>query len=99
MCGLVRRYGAREPTIADALLRLLGNCAAVAGDDPERAAAIEEQARIVVADAEREVAQPVDLAYPHAEAEAVRQALAGHQPASPSPASSPGEPPGPPPPR
>jgi hypothetical protein len=28
----------------------------------------------------------------------VRQALAGHQPASPSPASSPGEPPGPPPP-
>src|SRR5262245_62140950 len=99
MCGLIRRYGAREPTIADALLRLLGNCAAVAGDDPERAAAIEEQARIVIADAEREVAQPVDLAYPHAGAEAVRQVLAGHQTASPSPASSPGEPPAPSPPR
>ena len=98
MCGLVRRYGAREPTIADALLRLLGNCAAVARDDPERAAAIEEQARIVLADAEREIAQPADLALPHAEAEAVRQALAGQGPASPSPASSPGEPPGPPPP-
>jgi len=98
MCGLIRRYGAREPTIADALLRLLGNCAAVAGGDPERAAAIEEQARIIIADAEREVAQPTDLAYPYAEAEAVRQALAGQGPASPSPASSPGEPPGPPPP-
>ena len=98
MCGLIRRYGAREPTIADALLRLLGNCAAVAGGDPERAAAIEEQARIVLADAEREIAQPADLALPHAEAEAVRQALAGQGPASASPASSPGEPPGPPPP-
>ena len=34
MCGLIRRYGAREPTVAHAMLRLLGNCAAVAGDDP-----------------------------------------------------------------
>jgi len=98
MCGLIRRYGAREPTIADALLRLLGNCAAVAGGDPERAAAIEEQARIIIADAEREVAQPTDLAYPYAEAEAVRQALARHQPRPPPPASSsPDEPPAPPP--
>src|SRR5262249_61272587 len=88
-----------EPTIADALLRLLGNCAAVAGDDPERAAAIEEQARIIITDAEREVAQPADLAFPHARAEAVRPGLAGHQPASPSPASSPDEPPAPSPPR
>ena len=60
MCGLIRRYGASEPTVAHALLRLLGNCAAVAGDDPERRAAIEEQARIIVADAEREVAQPTE---------------------------------------
>jgi uncharacterized membrane protein len=81
MCGLIRRYGAREPTVAHALLRLLGNCAAVAGDDPERCAAIGEQARIVIADAEREVAQPADLALAHAEAEAVRQLVAGHRPA------------------
>jgi len=99
MCGLIRRYGAREPTIADALLRLLGNCAAVAGGDPERAAAIEEQARIVLADAEREVAQPTDLAFPHAEAESVRQALAGQKPASQSPASNPDKPPASSPPR
>jgi uncharacterized membrane protein len=82
MCGLIRRYGSREPTVAHALLRLLGNCAAVAGDDPERRAAIEEQAGIVIADAERVVAQPADLALAHAEAEAVRQAVAGHRPLS-----------------
>jgi uncharacterized membrane protein len=99
MCGLIRRYGAREPTVAHALLRLLGNCAAVAGDDHERGAAIEEQARIVLADAEREVAQPLDLAVAHAEAEAVRQALAGHRPVSGQPGSSPDEPRTPSPPR
>jgi uncharacterized membrane protein len=83
MCGLIRRYGAREPTVAHALLRLLNNCAAVACDDPERWAAIEEQARIVIADAEREVAQSADLAFARAEAESVHQAVAGHRPASP----------------
>jgi len=75
MCGLIRRYGASEPTVANALLRLLGSCAAVAGDDPERRAAIEEQARIIVADAEREVAQPADLALTHAEAQSVLHAV------------------------
>jgi len=48
----------------------------VATDDPERYAAIEEQARIIVADAEREVAQPADLGSAHAEAESVFQAVA-----------------------
>jgi uncharacterized membrane protein len=85
MCGLIRRYGAREPTVAHALLRLLSNCAAVAGDDPERCAAIDEQARIVIADAEREVAQPTDLAFAHAEAETVRHMVA-HLPTSAPPA-------------
>ena len=80
MCGLIRRYGASEPTVANALLRLLGNCAAVVGDDPERYAAIEEQARIIVADAEREVAQPADLDLTHAEAESVLHAIATHRP-------------------
>ena len=94
MCGLIRRYGAGEPTVAHALLRLLGNCAAVAADDPERYAAIEGQARIIVADAEREVAQPADLGFTHAEAESVFQAVArlrsrSHQPDEPAgPASS-----------
>jgi uncharacterized membrane protein len=82
MCGLIRRYGASEPTVANALLRLLGNCAATAGDDPERYAAIEEQARIIVADAEREVAQPADLDLTRAEAESVLRAIATHRPTS-----------------
>jgi len=76
MCGLIRRYGASEPTISHALLRLLGNCAAVVGDDPERRTAIAEQTRIIVSDAEREVAQPADLVLAHAEAESVLQAVA-----------------------
>ena len=58
MCGLIRRYGASEPTVAHALLRLLSSGAVVAADDPEHCAAIEEQARIIVSDAEREVPQP-----------------------------------------
>ena len=76
MCGLIRRYGASEPTLAHAPLRLLGTCAAVAGDDPERRAAIEEQARIMVSDADREVAQPADLVLAHAEAESALRAVA-----------------------
>jgi uncharacterized membrane protein len=80
MCGLIRRYGASEPTVAHALLRLLGNCAAAAGDDPGHRAAIAEQVRIIVSDAEREVAQPADLDFTHAEAESVLQAVAGHPP-------------------
>lgn len=93
MCGLIRRYDAREPTVAHALLRLLGNCAAVAGDDHERGAAIEEQARIVLADAERKIAQPIDLAFAHAEAEMVRHMAAGYRPPSHSPAGGLDEPP------
>ena len=46
------------------------------GDDPWHCAAIEEQARIIVADAEREVAQPADLGSAHAEAESVFHAEA-----------------------
>jgi len=60
-CGLIRRYGSREPTVASALLGLLADCASVVRDDPDRWAALHEQARLVLADAEREVAQPADL--------------------------------------
>jgi uncharacterized membrane protein len=92
MCGLIRRYGAHEPTVAHALLRLLSNCAAVIADDRERWAAIGEQARIVIADAEREVAQPTDLAFAHAEAESVHQVVAEHGPPSHPPARPPDKP-------
>ena len=99
MCGLIRRYGASEPTVAHALLRLLSSCAAVAADDPERCAAIEEQARIIVADAEREVRQPADLAFTHAEAQSVFQAVAARWPGPYPPGGEPDESPASAPPR
>jgi uncharacterized membrane protein len=80
MCGLIRRYGASEPTVASALLGLLTACADVADGDAEICAAIEEQAAIIVADTEREVPQPVDLVPVLAEAEAVRQAVLRQRP-------------------
>ena len=64
MCGLIRRYGASEPTVAHALLRLLSSCAAVAADDPEQCAAIEEQARIIVATPNEKSPSPPTLPSP-----------------------------------
>ena len=80
MCGLIRRYGNHEPTVADALLRLLRACADVAGNNPELCTAITEQARIIIADAEREIPQPADLASPRSAAQSVYQAVATHLP-------------------
>ena len=80
MCGLIRRYGTHEPTVAVALLRLLGTCADVADGNPELCTAIAEQARIIIADAERDIPQPADLASVHAEAESVNQAVHRHPP-------------------
>ncbi len=61
MCGLIRRYGAREPTVLQALLRLLDSCADMTGDDQDRRGAIFEQADLILSDAEREIAQPADV--------------------------------------
>lgn len=60
MCGLVRRYGAGEPTLALALLRLLDDCASVVTDNPTRTTVIVQQAALICDDAEREIAQPAD---------------------------------------
>lgn len=61
MCGLIRRYGAREPTVLLALLRLLAACAEVVRPDPARWAVIEQQAELILQDAVREIAQPHDV--------------------------------------
>ncbi len=82
MCGLIRRYGAAEPTVAGALLRLLSTCAEVAGHDPELSTAIEDQAHMIITDAEREIPQPADLASAHAEAESLHQIVLRHRPAA-----------------
>jgi uncharacterized membrane protein len=75
--GLVRRYGAAEPSVVQALLRLLTTCAVRVGHDPGRWNAIEEQARLVVADAERSEPNPADLAAVRAWAADVAAVLAG----------------------
>ena len=72
--GLVRRYGASEPTVAQALLHMLATTL-TATDAPERWTAIEDQARLIVADAEREVVQPADLDLVHNEADILARAL------------------------
>ena len=61
MCGLLRRYGCADPTVALALLGLLHRCATVLADDPARWAAVSEQADLVLADATRATAQSADL--------------------------------------
>ena len=51
MCGLIRRYGAGEPTVALALLRLLDDCATSVTDNPTRTQAILNQAALILDDA------------------------------------------------
>lgn len=78
MCGLIRRYGAKEPTVSVALIRLLANCAAVVEDDRARWQAIAEQADLILADASREVAQHRDLTGVQAAAQTLQQTLHRH---------------------
>lgn len=61
MCGLIRRYGSSEPTVAVALLRLLDSCLTVVGGDSSRVAAIGKEASLILEDAERAIAQPADV--------------------------------------
>ena len=61
MCGLIRRYGSKEPTLSVALLGLLDNCAALLPVNSPRWDDLDEQANLILADATREVAQPADL--------------------------------------
>jgi len=61
MCGLIRRYGSKEPTLSVALLGLLDDCAALLPMNSPRWDDLDEQAELVLADATREIAQPADL--------------------------------------
>ncbi len=64
MCGLIRRYGSKEPTVSVALLHLLAHCATVT-DHPDRCVAIAREGRLVVEDSTRDVVQPADLESVH----------------------------------
>jgi uncharacterized membrane protein len=74
-CGLIRRYGSKEPTVLLALFRLLGNCIEAIGNNDVRAKAIHEQAELILAAGENDIAQPEDLLPLRAGFEAVEQHL------------------------
>ena len=63
--GLIRRYGATEPTVVAALLRLLTTTLEASSESPGTWVAVTEQADLLVSAAEREVAEPADLALVH----------------------------------
>jgi uncharacterized membrane protein len=73
--GLIRRYGAGEPTVIQALVRLLESCAALSADRPDRWPVIEHELDLLVADAERATPQKADLAMVYAAADRVRARL------------------------
>jgi uncharacterized membrane protein len=72
-CGLIRRYGSGEPTVSLALLRMLATCGAAIGPASEHWGTLDEEASLIVADADREVAQPADLVAIHAKAASLRE--------------------------
>ena len=59
-CGLIRRYGASEPTVTAELLIMLQDVQDLV-TDPDRLQVLASEARLVVADAERATLQPADL--------------------------------------
>lgn len=59
-CGLIRRYGASEPTVTAALLRMLHDVQVLVTDQ-DRLQVLATEARLVVSDAERATLQPADL--------------------------------------
>ncbi len=79
--GLIRRSGAAEPTVIVALLRLLTTALEACGHAREHRAAITEQADLLVSAAQREIAEPADLALVHSERAALDHALETRTPA------------------
>ncbi len=74
--GLIRRYGVSEPTVACALLRMLATVSAAADNDTAKLSVIENEARLIVAGAEREVVEPADLDAVHTAMDVLRDVLA-----------------------
>jgi uncharacterized membrane protein len=58
VCGLLRRYGAQEPTVLVAVLHLLGTCVGFTGGDPRRLAALRREADLVLTAADRSIDAP-----------------------------------------
>jgi uncharacterized membrane protein len=74
--GQIRRYGAAEPRVVEALLRVLHSTGRFCTDDAGRAL-VASQVRLVLADAEGAIRQPADLAPVRAHAERVLREVTG----------------------
>jgi len=77
--GLLRRYGASEPTVLQALLSLLSTVASTGAADPDLWAVFQHEADLLVRAGEREVVEPADLAVIYAEADSLRRTLAARR--------------------
>jgi uncharacterized membrane protein len=74
--GQVRRYGAAEPRVVEALLRALRSTGRFCTDDASRAL-VARQVRLVLADAETAIRQPADLSPVREHAERVLREVTG----------------------
>jgi uncharacterized membrane protein len=75
-CGQVRRYGQAEPRVDRALLRILHSTGQFCRDDVGRLL-VAQQVRLVLADAERSIAQPADFVGVREHAERVLREISG----------------------
>jgi uncharacterized membrane protein len=73
-CGQVRRYGRAEPRVDRALLRILHSTGQFCWDDAGRVL-VAQQVRLVLADAEKAIAQPADFVPVREHAERVLREL------------------------
>lgn len=71
--GLIRRYGAAEPTVVHSALRMLATCAELT-TDPAKRAAIAREADLLLDAAERRTLEAADLDLVRRQAELVRRA-------------------------
>ena len=74
--GQIRRYGCAEPRVDRALLRVLATTGRFC-EDPGDRRLVADQVELVIADAERAIVQPADLAPVRAHADLVLHELAG----------------------
>jgi uncharacterized membrane protein len=81
-CGLIRRFGAREPTVLLAMLRMLDTCSELVRDgDVGRLRAIDEQGALIQSAGEAEIGQLPDLVPVQAAAESLRERIRSRLPA------------------
>jgi uncharacterized membrane protein len=60
-CAQIRRFGSREPAVVRRLLRMLDLAAAMCEADSDRREALALHVRLVLEDAQRDIAQPADF--------------------------------------